>query len=170
MSQFDRSENSRRSFRRRKLQAPLPPNVQTENYATYPDEEKADNCDESQAVLKKIQMQINRFEISSSIKTKCLKDVPNTNEFVDESGDLKTNSKIVRSSLRSSTESARNNFEDKEYPRGINKMLERSQSDTKKVDILRKKIKDRELLKKLENEKVKIFMTQSVKIYLKLIR
>jgi hypothetical protein len=176
MSEFDRSENSRRFVRRKKIQAPLPPVSQLSNPLQCSETNSSQHFDESKEVLKKIQSQINRLEIDCSenltdqFQTTAKKTFDTLNLQVEslnftqlcEGNSVSTkpsvNDKIIRSFLRSSMQTSRKEKEEDSMCR--TKLLQRTQSDTKKVEMLVKRIKQRELIKQLD-EKVKDFDSEA---------
>lgn len=186
MSEFDRSENLRRSFRRPRKQTQdlTPVNQSTNkpktfsrNYENKPscaiDLKNDGQIDDSHAVLMQIQTQINRLEFDASIQQQVPKSDLNqsyntkTNnlnsiyKFVDRNDEKKKSEHFVRGNTRSTmqTEPKTTEGEEKKLHKAVN--LQRSQSDTKRVDELRRRIKQKEnvFIKNIEGEKVKRFET-----------
>jgi hypothetical protein len=192
MSEFDRSENLRRSIRRPRKHAPSPPNfngncenIQTEKSknilkpiatkmrdfeaASFDFKQKTDeHFDESHAVLKQIQTQINRLEFNTTVqqqfnppmKTDAAEPckIPETNILIDKSNDGNIDDQFIRGFTRSSMQTTQKDGQKTGVPSSKIVNLQRSQSDTKKVEMLKVRIKQRELLtkKKVEEMKVKI--------------
>lgn len=205
MSEFDRSENLRRSIRRPRKQAPLPPtsSVNTKNE----DCQQADlkrllaakrdfvaptpqprvpvpesNFDESHNVLKQIQTQINQLEFNTAMKPEKIQTTKpitrtrydamdsvlntgisdlKTNEHDDDEDDDidgNTQGQFYRGGATRSSVQATRDQQSYKLSRPT-AQVQRTASDSKKVEMLRKHIKQREFInnKKLDEEKVKRF-------------
>lgn len=214
MSEFDRSENFRRSIRRPRKQAPLPPTIcktttkieasesssqadvsliinrllttKRDFVASIPqprvlDDKTEEICGDSHLALKRIQAQINKLEFNTALQQNQTIPVrPTTRTRYDamESilntgiSDLKTNEnnddddeidddnvdKFYRGvNTRSSVQGVSRKKIDPTKPATV--QLQRTVSDSKKVEMLRKHIKQRDVLlnKKVDEEKVKRF-------------
>lgn len=172
MSEFDRAENLRRSIRRpRKQQAPMPPDLpQPAARRDFIAAKPIEISDDSNDVLKQIQTQINRLEFDTSLfqKNQAKNEADESNVMnlhggklnflrYDSESEEKNSSEFVRDHLRSSMQATTRKIIPRNDANPPTLNLQRSQSDTKKVEMLRKRIKQRELVKKMEEEKVKRF-------------
>lgn len=207
MSEFDRSENLRRSIRRPRKQAPLPPNsnVNSKNedcqqadlkkmliskrdfvaptpLPRVPVVQAESNFDESHNVLKQIQTQINQLEFNAAMKPEKIQTAKpitrtrydamvsvlntgisdlKTNEHDDDEDDDidgNTQGQFYRGGATRSSVQATRDQQSYKLSRPT-AQVQRTASDSKKVEMLRKHIKQRELIinKKLDEEKVKRF-------------
>lgn len=196
MSEFDRSENLRRSIRRPRKQAPLPPTQikNIDNNNSEPQKSSTVKRDfvasplrtpvlepktkDSFDVLKQLQAQINQLEFNTAVKQSTnlpIKTAPRATRYdamesVLNTGisDLKTNDhddddldddveQFYRGGVRMSVQGVCRTKNDPQKVKQPSMQLQRTQSDTKKVEILRKQIKQREfpMNKKMDEEKVK---------------
>jgi hypothetical protein len=207
MSEFDRSGFDRRSIRRPRKQAPLPPSrsnetskIEIQNDASVKrvltskrdfialplqpprdtEVKVAENFDDSHTVLKQIQTQINQLEFDASLKQNQvspinlttrtrydamesvlntgISDLKTNHHNDDEINDDDINNNFYRGGTRSSVQGVpRNQIEQQKVKQIV--QLQRTVSDSKKVELLRKHIKQREFIitKKVDEQKVKRF-------------